>query len=139
MNKIKERDKKLNGYAEAFNQYMKKGGNGSIIDKTPQRMLSMIHDEFDDEREEAEWHNENLLLQATDFELALVYVKKRINMHDVQCAKLSLGSYNIELVDVDEKLSDDIHDLMEEYGEKYGLPEGWWENEGTTEDILWKL
>ena len=139
MNEIKERENKLNGYAETFNQYMKKGGNGSIIDATPQRMLSLIHDEFDDEREEAEWHNENLFLQATDFELAVNYVHKHINMHDVQCAKLSLGSHNMELVDVDENLSDEIHDLIEEYGQKYGLAEGWWESEGTTEDILWQL
>lgn len=134
-----ERENKLNGYAETFNQYMKKGNNGSIIDATPQKILSLIHDEFDDEREEAEWHNDNLFLQATDFELALVYVKKRINMHDVQCAKLSLGAHNMELVDVDEELSDKIADLMEEYGSKYGLAEGWWFDEGTTEDILWKL
>lgn len=138
-NNSEETMNKLNGYADTFNQHMKKGGNGSIIDATPQRMLSLIHDEFDDEREEVEWHNENLFLQATDFELALVYVRKHINMRDVQCAKLTLGAHNMELVDVDEELSDKIADLMEEYGSKYGLAEGWWLGEGTAEDILWKL
>lgn len=139
MNETMERENRLNGYAEVFNQYMKKGGNGSIIDAKPQKMLSLIHDEFDDEREEAEWHNENLFLQATDFDLAVNYVHKRINMHDVQCAKLNLGSHNMELVDVDERLSDEISDLMEEYGQKYGLSEGWWYDKATTEDILWEL
>ena len=130
---------KLNGYAETFNQYLKKGSKGSITDKTPQRMLSLIHDEFDDEREEAEWHNRNLFLQATNFELAVQYVKNRIDMQSVRHAKQTLGSHNMELADVDEELSDEINDLMEEYGDEYGLPEGWWLNEGTTEDILWEL
>lgn len=138
-NNNEETLKKLNGYAETFNQYLKKGSKGSITDRVPQRMLSLIHDEFDDEREEAEWHNENLFLQATNIELAVQYVRNRIDMQSARSAKRTLGSHNMELADVNEKLSDEIHDLMEEYGDEYGLPEGWWENEGTTEDILWEL
>lgn len=136
MNEIKERENRLNRYAEAFNQYMK---NGDITDKKPQRILSLIIDEFDDKREAAEWENENLFLQATDFELAAHYVRKHINMHNVQNAKQSIGSHYTGNVNADEELLDEIADLMEEYGSKYGLPEGWWLNEGTTEDILWKL
>ena len=31
---------------------------------------------------------------------------------------------------------DEIHDLLEEWGEEHDLPEGWWANEADMEDIL---
>ena len=134
-----EREIKLDTYASIFNQYMKEGESGSIIDAIPQRMLSLIKIEFDDEREMAEWENDNLFFGATDLELAIAYVRKNVDMERVERVRSVLASNNMELDDVDEDLSDEIYDLMEEYGADHDLAEGWWENEGTTEDILKEL
>lgn len=134
-----EREIKLDTYASIFNQYMKEGESGSISDAIPQRMLSLIKIEFDDEREMAEWENDNLFFAATDLELAIAYVRKNVDMERVERVCSVLASNNMELDDVDEDLSDEIYDLMEEYGADHDLAEGWWEYEGTTEDVLRKL
>lgn len=134
-----EREIKLDTYASIFNQYMKEGESGSISDAIPQRMLSLIKIEFDDEREMAEWENDNLFFVATDLELAIAYVRKNVDMERVERVRSVLASNNMELDDVDEDLSDEIYDLMEEYGADHDLAEGWWEYEGTTEDVLREL
>lgn len=134
-----EREIKLDTYASIFNQYMKEGESGSISDAIPQRMLSLIKIEFDDEREMAEWENDNLFLGATDLELAIAYVRKNVDMERVERVRSVLASNNMKLDDVDEDLSDEIYDLMEEYGADHDLAEGWWEYEGTTEDVLKEL
>lgn len=134
-----EREIKLDTYASIFNQYMKEGESGSISDAIPQRMLSLIKIEFDDEREMAEWENDNLFFVATDLELAIAYVRKNVDMERVERVRSVLASNNMEFDDVDEDLSDEIYDLMEEYGAEHNLAEGWWEYEGTTEDILKEL
>ncbi len=134
-----EREIKLDTYASIFNQYMKEGASGSVSDAIPQRMLSLIKIEFDDEREMAEWENDNLFLGATDLELAIAYVRKNVDMERVERVRSVLASNNMELDDVDEDLSDEIYDLMEEYGADHDLAEGWWEYEGTTEDVLKEL
>lgn len=134
-----EREIKLDTYASIFNQYMKEGESGSISDAIPQRMLSLIKIEFDDEREMAEWENDNLFFVATDLELAIAYVRKNVDMERVERVRSVLASNNMELDDVDENLSDEIYDLMEEYGADHDLAEGWWEYEGTAEDVLRKL
>lgn len=134
-----EREIKLDTYASIFNQYMKEGESGSISDAIPQRMLSLIKIEFDDEREMAEWENDNLFFAATDLELAIAYVRKNVDMERVERVRSVLASNNMELDDVDEDLSDEIYDLMEEYGADHELAEGWWEYEGTTEDVLKEL
>lgn len=134
-----EREIKLDTYASIFNQYMKEGESGSISDAIPQRMLSLIKIEFDDEREMAEWENDNLFFVATDLELAIAYVRKNVDMERVERVRSVLASNNMELDDVDEDLSDKIYDLMEEYGADHDLAEGWWEYEGTTEDVLREL
>lgn len=134
-----EREIKLDTYASIFNQYMKDGESGSISDAIPQRMLSLIKIEFDDEREMAELENDNLFFAATDLELAIAYVRKNVDMERVERVRSVLASNNMELDDVDEDLSDEIYDLMEEYGADHDLAEGWWEYEGTTEDVLKEL
>ena len=134
-----EREIKLDTYASIFNQYMKEGESNSLSDAIPQRMLSLIQIEFDDEREMAEWENDNLFFGATDLELAIAYVRKNVDMERVERVRSVLASNNMEFDDVDENLSDEIYDLMEEYGADHDLAEGWWEYEGTTEDILKEL
>lgn len=130
-----EREIRLATFASLFNNHMKMEGS-SPVDEIPQMMLTLIHKEFDDEREEAEWQNDNLFLEATDFELAVEHVRSEIDMKRVEDADYMLGTNNMELADVDEELDDQIRDLMEEYGADNGLPEGWWESEATTEDIV---
>lgn len=134
-----EREIKLDTYASIFNQYMKEGESSSVSDAIPQRMLSLIKIEFDDEREMAEWENDNLFFAATDLELAIAYVRKNVDMERVERVRSVLASNNMKLDDVDEDLSDEIYDLMEEYGADHDLAEGWWEYEGTTEDVLKEL
>ena len=134
-----EREIKLDTYASIFNQYMKEDESGSVSDAIPQRMLSLIQIEFDDEREMAEWENDNLFFGVTDLELAIAYVRKNVDMERVERVRSVLASNNMEFDDVDEDLSDEIYDLMEEYGADHDLAEGWWEYEGTTEDILKEL
>lgn len=75
----------------------------------------------------------------TTFSDAVAYVKANISSEKTQHAKEVLTTHNMELADVDESLDDDINDLMEEYGADHDLAEGWWEYEGTTEDILKEL
>ena len=133
-----EREMRLCTYASIFNRYMKKNPNG-ITDEIPQKMLEYIHDDFDDEREEAEWHNDNLFLEFSDFEKAIEFVKDNIDMKRVSRVKAKLESKNMELAYIDEELDETIYDLMEEYGADNNLPEGWWENEATTEDIVKQL
>ena len=133
-----EREIRLQTYASIFNRYMMKDQN-SIADEIPQKMLEYIHDDFDDEREEAEWHNDNLFLEFTDFEKAIEFVKDNIDMKRVARVKAKLESQNMELADIDEELDDTIYDLMEEYGADNDLPEGWWQYEATTEDIVKQL
>lgn len=36
-------------------------------------------------------------------------------------------------------ICDEIHDLMEEYSDENGLPEGWWQEETDEEQIFWEL
>ena len=96
-----EREIKLDTYASIFNQYMKEGESGSISDAIPQRMLSLIQIEFDDEREMAEWENDNLFFGATDLELAIAYVRKNVDMERVERVRSILASNNMELDDVD--------------------------------------
>ena len=118
---------------------MKEREHNSLSDAIPQRMLSLIKVEFDDEREMAEWENGNLFFDATDLELAVAYVRKNVDMERVERVRSVLASNNMEFDDVDEDLSDESYDLMEEYGADHDLEEGWWEYEGTTEDILKEL
>ena len=133
-----EREIRLCTYASIFNRYMMKNQNG-ITEEIPQKMLEYIHDEFDDEREEAEWHNDNLFLEFTEFEKAIEFIKDNIDKNRIARVKAKLESQNMELADVDEELDEIIYDLMEEYGADNDLAEGWWLDEGTTEDVIVKL
>lgn len=36
-------------------------------------------------------------------------------------------------------ITDGIYDLMEEYSDENGLPEGWWQEETDEEQIFWEL
>ena len=133
-----KREVRLDTYASIFNNYMKMD-SAELSEEIPQMMLTLIHNEFDDEREQAEWENDHLFLYATDFELALEYVREHIDSVRIEKVQYILATQNMELADVDEDLDTEIYDLMEEYGANNDLAEGWWLNEGTTEDVIVKL
>lgn len=130
-----KREARLDTYASIFNNYMKMD-SAEPIDEVPQMMLTLINKEFDDEREMAEWENEHLFLDSTDYEMAIAYVRENIDPVRVEKAVKVLNEQNMELADIDEELNDEIYDLMETYGAENDLAEGWWEYEGTTEDII---
>lgn len=74
---------------------------------------------------------------SADFQKAVEGIALRASLSDrITKVVNSMDSSNSELEDIDEELSDTVHDLMEEYGEDNALPEGWWEYEATTEDIV---
>ena len=133
-----KREVRLDTYASIFNNYMKMDG-ADLSEEVPQMMLTLIHNEFDDEREMAEWENDHLFLNTTDFELALEYVREHVDSVRIEKVQYILATQNMELADVDEDLDTEIYDLMEEYGANNDLAEGWWLNEGTTEDVIVKL
>lgn len=76
---------------------------------------------------------------TSNYEQALAYVKEFAEPRMVANAKAELTSTNKSLGDIDENLEAEVIDLMEEYGAEHGLAEGWWEYEGTTEDIVRQL
>lgn len=76
---------------------------------------------------------------TSNYEQALAYVKEFAEPRMVANAKAELASTNKSLGDIDENLEAEVIDLMEEYGAEHGLAEGWWEYEGTTEDIVRQL
>lgn len=73
---------------------------------------------------------------STDFQQAVENIKNSVSSERVKRVVETMDSHNFELVDVDEELSDIIHDYMEEYGADNDLPEGWWEDEAEAEDIV---
>lgn len=76
---------------------------------------------------------------STDFQKAVENIKNKVSYDRVKRVVETMDSNNFELIDVDEELSDIIHDYMEEYGADNDLPEGWWEYEATAEDIVRQL
>lgn len=76
-------------------------------------------------------------MYSVDFQNAVKSIVLKTSLSDrITSAVGMMDANNSELEDVDEELSDIVHDIMEEYGEDNCLPEGWWEFEATTEDIV---
>lgn len=72
---------------------------------------------------------------------AIQYVRENKTWSEAE-ERVALDRINELRCDVSyasEKISDDIHDLMEEYGEENNLPEGWWLDETTEDDIFFSL
>lgn len=76
---------------------------------------------------------------ANHIDSAIEYVKDSVEYSRISIAQALMGNMNCELVDCDESLNEIIIDLMEEYGQENGLPEGWWESECYTDDIVWRI
>lgn len=75
------------------------------------------------------------------FEKALQYVRDKKKWSDAQDA-LALERINHYRCGIDfasPSICEEIHDLMEEYGEDNDLEEGWWMTFGDEDDIFLKL
>ena len=72
-------------------------------------------------------------------EKAIRHVAKNVDKERVSIACGYMYLHRSPLHVEDPQLEDDIHDLMEEYGEEHGLPEGWWQSEVDENDIVLRL
>ena len=80
----------------------------------------------------------------TELEKAIQYVRENKDWTDAeeQVAMDDIGKMrcSLSMTRTGEKICDHINDLLEEYGEDNGLPEGWWMSEvDDVEEIFWEL
>lgn len=87
-------------------------------------------------KELADW-----LESQAHFEKAINYVREHKTWSDAaeQKAYEVIERYRCNIQQADSNISDEIHDLMEEYSEENDLPEGWWMYEGDEDDIFNEL
>lgn len=72
----------------------------------------------------------------THLEQAVAYVKDNVRELHVLDVFNQMYDQHSSLQAVDPALSDEIYDLMEEYGEDNDLPENWWLNEVDGEEDI---
>ncbi len=75
----------------------------------------------------------------TYLEKAIAYVRDNIDMDRVSYVRGRMYLRRTPLNCEDCALSDEIHDLMEEYSEDNDLNEGWWLEEVDEDDIIMRL
>jgi len=75
------------------------------------------------------------------FNEAIQYVRDNHRWSDAeaQVALERIDYYRCDIGFASPTISDEISDLMEEYGDDNDLPEGWWFEYGTPDDIFMKL
>jgi hypothetical protein len=76
---------------------------------------------------------------SSDVKDAIAYVRMNVDMSDVKRAMTIIDHQRCPLCQADPELDNQIYDLMEEYGEDNGLPEGWWLSELDEDEILFEL
>lgn len=70
---------------------------------------------------------------------ALDYVRQNVDMGYVNYLVSKAMEMRCPASYVDAVFADDVQDLLEEYGDDNGLPEGWWLEYGDIDDILEQL
>lgn len=82
-------------------------------------------------------------MAESHFEKASQYIRERATWTDAEneVALDQMGEMRCPLVmtSTGEKICDEIHDLLEEYGEEHDLAEGWWLDYGDEEDWFLNL
>ena len=75
------------------------------------------------------------------FELALQYVRDNKTWYEDEesVALRRIGEYRCDLEFAAPNIAQEIADLMDEYGMDNDLPDGWWMEYGTADDIFFKL
>lgn len=78
---------------------------------------------------------------VSEFEKAIEYVRKHKTWSDAEDERaLELTERcRCNIQQADPTISDEIHDLMEEYSDENDLPEGWWLREGDEDDVFFRL
>ena len=69
----------------------------------------------------------------------LSYISQEVDMERVSLAIKYMDIQRAPLSVVDERLFDQIYDLLEDYGEDNGLSEGWWMSEFEIDDVILQL
>ena len=74
-------------------------------------------------------------------ENAIQYVKDNHSWSEAQdaIALERINHYRCGIDFADKGIATEITELMEEYGQNNGLPEGWWESETSLDDIFFNL
>ena len=76
-----------------------------------------------------------------EIEKAIDYVRKNKSWSDEE-EQAALDMINNLRCDIDfasPEIADEIYDLLEEYSDNEDLPEGWWMEYGTVDDIFFQL
>lgn len=75
------------------------------------------------------------------FEQALEYVRKNRTWSEAEeaVALERINHFRCGIQQASSSISEEIHDLMEEYGEEHDLPEGWWNEIGDEDEVFMKL
>ena len=75
------------------------------------------------------------------FEKAIQYVKENHKWSDAKDALAleTINAYRCDINFADHAITEEIHDLMEEYGQDNDLPEGWWYEQGDEDDIFFSI
>lgn len=76
-----------------------------------------------------------------EFEKAIQYVRENKSWSEAQDARALeiINQFRCGISQADDCISDEIHDLMEEYSQDNDLPEGWWYEFGDEDDIFFAL
>ena len=78
---------------------------------------------------------------SEEMKKAIAYVKENKIWTDAEELRAieRIENFRCSIDYADETIANDIADLMEEYSAENDLPEGWWEEEMSVDDIFVKL
>ena len=78
---------------------------------------------------------------SEEMKKAIAYVNENRNWSDAEeeVALERINHFRCDVSDTGMGIADKIADLMEEYSQDNDLPEGWWEEEMSADEIFWEL
>ena len=83
--------------------------------------------------------NEEEPEEETELDKAIDYVREQLGEERLAVVRAQANVCYEQRRPVDTDYNDEVHDLLEEYGEENGLPDGWWEEYGEIDEWLTKL
>ena len=84
-------------------------------------------------------NNNDIKLQPIGQAIQYVRENKTWSEAEERVALDRINELRCDIGYASEKISDEIHDLMEEWSEENGYPEEWWYNELTEDEIFFQL
>lgn len=76
---------------------------------------------------------------SDDLKEAMAYVREQLGEDRLAVVKAQATVCYDQRRPIDTDYNDEVHDLLEEYGQENDLPEGWWESECEIDEVLAKL